>query len=127
LAPTRRSLGQEIARKVDGSHHGEVQAVHGARSISEPAHRLVHEARHSLQLARMRIGPNRVLLPEYSNRNRLLASHFLDTPRCEAPFDLIDLSDEIIDALGNVGSELIALTNLCLELREASFAGAKGS
>jgi len=93
---------EQVASQVDRRHHREVAAVDGTCSITEPTHRLVYELRYALQLTRMDVASDPILLAEHSDGHRTLASHELGAARREAPFDLVDLPDEIVDALGDV-------------------------
>jgi hypothetical protein len=73
--PTRSTLDEEIARQIDGRHHGELTAVDGSRAIAKTRHGLVDEICHALQVARVGIGSNSILQPQDSDRHRPLARH----------------------------------------------------
>lgn len=75
IAPPGRTLDEKVSCQVHGRHHRELPAVDRTGAIPKAAHGLVHQRRYPLQLARMGIGADPILVPEHSDRHRSLAGH----------------------------------------------------
>lgn len=87
-----RSLGEQITGQVHGRHHGEIETVDRSRSVSKSAHRLFDKAGDALQLGRIRLRADPVLLAKDPDRDDSARRHGLGASRDEAEFDLVDLA-----------------------------------
>src|SRR5690606_23683825 len=76
----------------------------------------------ALQLARGELGADPVLLPHHADRDRALGGHGSVSTRGEALFDLVDLADQVVDALRDVAAKLVARAHRGFELGHALLA-----